>query len=100
MVSGLIVEMRSFITSTLYWSMVASVAMSCRLMFVSETVSWSTMSILPMPLRAKASIAYPPTPPTPKTITCACWILCSASLPMTRCVLEKRLIIALPRSLL
>ena len=69
MAPGWMLRMRAFAASTLYCPSVSCVAMICRLRFERHTRSLSIRSSAPMPLRASASTAWPPTPPTPNTAT-------------------------------
>ena len=66
---GFISRMRLSATSTLYCPTVFRVAKICRFTLVKHTRSSSMMSSVPMPLLAKASTVYPPTPPMPNTAT-------------------------------
>ena len=67
--SGLISNIRSLQTSTLYFPTVFLVAIICLFKLVKQTLSSSIKSNVPTPLLTKASTTYPPTPPTPKIAT-------------------------------
>ena len=61
----------------------------CRFILDRLTLSWSIKSSVPIPLRASASVTYPPTPPMPKTATRDPARRSKPSRPVSNSVLEN-----------
>ena len=78
--------LRSFSASTFTRPMVFVVAISCRLMFVMQTRSESTIVRWRMPERTRLSAHQLPTPPTPNIITFVSAVFCMTCSPTSNSI--------------